>query len=346
MPSLLRRFAGFCLVGITALIAGGWCVPVDGPPVDVLTRRDVALHLGRALPAGAAAVSLPTGSDVGIESQISSVLAAGAMGLYPDGRFRPAEPMRVGEVLTVWARVWKRVSRGAGIAGCAGVNRPGVAAAWRWGGEELSLLARVDATAAAGVAALSPDEYATPGFWRFLPMPDAGCSAVSSGAQNGTPDRAVMPGRVVDAVTGKPIRGAVGTIDGLPFSTDERGEFPVGMSENTGVRDVFVAVDGYRSLSLRWNPAVRSELKLSLRPFRAPLEVRVTTADGKPVTGAHITLEQAGGAVTGGDGVARMRGLKPGYYRLHAALADARPVSQLISVSEEGTRHTIRLPAS
>jgi hypothetical protein len=268
------------------------------------------------------------------------------MGLYPDGSFRPAEPMRIGEVLSVWARIWKHAGCGRESSGCAGVNRPGVAATWRWAGNELSLLARVDATAAAGVAALSPDEYATPGFWRFLPLPGSGCSAVSRGTDAGGREEQVMPGRGVDAVSGTPIRGAVGTIDGIAFTTDENGEFPIAGPEKPGVRDVFVAVDGYRSLSLRWNPAVRSELKLALRPFRAPLEVRVVTAGGAPVTGAHVTLDRAGGAVTDKDGVARMRGLKPGYYRLHAALGDARPVSQLISVSEEGSRHTIRLPAS
>jgi len=259
----LQRTAFSVVAGMAVMLVAGWSCPITRIPFDILTRREVALHLSQAVKPLAGSAALPT--DIGSESAagLSPIIAAGYMGLYPDGSFRPDEPMRVGEVLSVWARVWRGSDGRRKHSGSAGISSSGVASTWSWGGEDLSLLAGVDAAAAAGVAAFSPDDPATRGFWRYLPMPEAGCAPVSAKSEDDTVRKSEHAlGRVIDAVTGMPVSGAVGTIDGKAFATDREGMFPIPETESGDVRDVFVAVDGYRSLSLRWNQKLRPGLKL------------------------------------------------------------------------------------
>ncbi len=153
-------------------------------------------------------------------------------------------------------------------------------------------------------------------------------------------------GLVVDAVTGKPLPGAVGTIDGKAFATDVHGRFALPDGPSDGIRDVFVAVNGYRSLSFRWNPELRPELKLSLKQFRAPVDIRVLTASGDPAPGISLALQDAPACVTDEDGIARLRSVRPGYHRLRVAAPAKDPATMLISVAENGGIHTVRLPAS
>ncbi|HNW36311.1 MAG TPA: carboxypeptidase-like regulatory domain-containing protein [Candidatus Ozemobacteraceae bacterium] len=343
----LQRTAFSVVAGMAALMVAGWSSPVPHIPFDILTRREVAIHLSRAVKPLAGSASLP--ADIGSEAAVglSPIIAAGYMGLYPDGSFRPDEPMRIGEVLSVWARVWRGSEGRRRPSGSAGISSSDRAPAWSWGAEDLSLLAGVDAVAAAGVAAFSPSEPATRGFWRYLPMPEAGCAPVS--AKPGD-ELAQKPkpafGRVIDAVTGKAVPGAVGTIDSRAFTTDREGMFPIPEAGTDDVRDVFVAVDGYRSLSLRWNRKLRPGLKLSLKPFRAPLEIRVLSAAGVPAAGVRIALDSSMRCETDTEGMAKIRAVKPGYYRLMVESPGSATASMLISVAESGGCHTVRLPAS
>lgn len=155
-----------------------------------------------------------------------------------------------------------------------------------------------------------------------------------------------MMGLVVDAVTGKPLPGAVGTIDGKAFATDVHGCFALPGGPADAIRDVFVAVNGYRSLSFRWNPELRPELKLSLKQFRAPVDIRVLTASGTPAPGIALSLPDAPECLTDEDGMARLRSVRPGYHQLRVAGPAQAPETMLLSVAENGGVHTVRLPAS
>lgn len=338
-----EHFAGFFATGLVVLMLAGWSFPVKSGPEEALTRREVGLYLSRAVMMATGVVDLPPDLDRSRDADLSPMIASGYMGLFPDGTFRPNIPMRVGEVLSIWARLWRNT---AGKTGNTGKSSSPVSD-WRWDAGDLSLLAAVNADAAAGVASFSPDAPATHGFWRYLPLPTSDQSHCSP-APCETAGKAdpQTTGRVVDAVTGKPIPGAVGTIDGKAFATDADGGFVIPDAESDSIRDVFVAVDGYRSLSLRWNRKLRPELKLSLKQFRAPLDIRVLTADGAPATGIRIALEESQAGLTDEDGMTRLRSVRPGYHHLCVDSPEREPASMLISVAENGGIQTVRLPAS
>ncbi|HOT28581.1 MAG TPA: hypothetical protein PLU72_10350 [Candidatus Ozemobacteraceae bacterium] len=342
-----RLFAGIAGAGIVILILAGWCSPDAAPRIDLLTRRDVGLHLARGFLQTGGAVALPPDLDAAADADIGPLIASGHMGVFPDGTFRPETTMRIGEVLAVWARLWKSLHRENVAPAGSAPPSAGFDSRWRWAAEHLALLAEADAEAAAAVAASSPDAPASRDFWRYLPLPDGRRTAPPS-----TPDEPACPfdprttGLVIDAVTGRPLPGAVGTIDGKAFASDAHGRFRLPDGPTDAIRDVFVAVNGYRSLSFRWNPGLRPELKLSLKQFRAPVDVRVLTASGEPAPGISLSLPDAAACVTDDDGMARLRSIRPGYHRLRVAAPNKASTTMLISVAESGGVHTIRLPAS
>jgi len=302
-----------------------------------------------------------------MDADLGPMIASGYMGVFPDGTFRPETTMRNGEVLAVWARLWKSLNRETPPACGSSPSTIGNDPRWRWAAEHLSLLAETDGKSAAMVAALSPDTPASRDLWRYLPLPGSRQEAIpdipKEPAQPFDP-RTMLPaelrhpgaadplptscgsGLVVDAVTGRPIPGAVGTIDGKAFATDVQGRFMIPDGTSDAIRDVFVAVNGYRSLSFRWNPGLRPELKLSLKQFRAPVDIRVLTAAGDPASGISISLPDAPACMTDDDGMARLRSVRPGYHHLLVTAPEKTSTTMLISVAESGGVHTIRLPAS
>lgn len=344
-----RLLAGIAAAGFAILMLAGWSFTDAPSQEDLLTRRDVGLHLARGFKQARCAAELPPDLNPALDADLGTMIASGYMGVFPDGTFRPDATMRIGEVLAVWARLWKARSGESTPSGGNAVSRAGVNHCWRWAAEHLSLLAEADTDAAEAVAALSPDTPASRAFWRYVPLPGARQAPTSVAGAAPEPAKSCdlrTTGLVVDAVTGKPIPGAVGTIDGMAFSTDARGMFLIPGGASDRIRDVFVAVDGYRSLSIRWNPGLRPELKLSLKQFRAPLDIRVLTAKGEPVSGVSVSLPDMPGSLTDGDGMVRLRSVRPGYHHLRVAVPEMDAASMLISVAETGGVHTVRLPAS
>lgn len=336
-PIRLEHLACFFATGLVVLMISGWCFPGTPATSDMLTRREVGLHLSRAVMAAAGDVELPSDLDRNVDADLAPMIASGYMGLFPDGTFRPDAPVRVGELLSLWARIW-RSTDGEPHAPDSEPSQE-----WRWGAGDLSLLAGLNADAAARVSAFAPDAPATRELWQYLPLPAQNSSGFPGPAEHVDP---AATGRVVDAITGTPIQGAVGTIDGKAFATDIEGRFVIPAAESDSIREVFVAVDGYRSLFLRWNRKLRPELKLTLKPFRAPLEIHVLTATGVPAKGVRVALEESPDEITDADGVARFRSVKPGYHRLSVNAPESETSSMLISVIESGGVQTVRLPAS
>ncbi|MBP7633073.1 hypothetical protein KBA41_02805 [Candidatus Ozemobacteraceae bacterium] len=341
-----RLLAGFAVAGFAIMILAGWCFPDAPSPKDLLTRRDVGLYLARGFLQANRTVELPPDLDPALDADLAPMIASGYMGMFPDGTFRPDTVMRRGEVLAVWARLWNDLNReNAPIPGNV-LPAIGTDSRWRWAAEHLALLATADAEAAATVATLSPDTPASRNFWQYLPLPGVRQTVPGTLTEPAPPFDPETMGLVIDAITGKPLPGAVGTIDGKAFSTDVHGRFVLPAGPADAIRDVFVAVNGYRSLSFRWNPELRPELKLSLKQFRAPVDIRVLKASGDPAPGISISLPDTPAYVTDDDGIARLRSVRPGYHQLRVAAPEKPPTTMLISVAESGGIHTLRLPDS
>lgn len=363
----------FCLPFLAMMLMGAI------PQARQLTRMELAHGVMTILP-GTGSVSdsdlsnLFTDIDTTRGKDLRPVLEKGLMQGFPDGSFRPENPVHWDEWLHTWARL---------IA----VLRPELliepsSSFVAWPQEELSLLAKAGIPLPEPVAQkrfssrVSPAEFqttldATRQLLRIQMPGRAKGQAAAPEASDETPlERPTRPetdlqrqasikeslapadepaagfrlrGKLLDALTRKPVPEAQLIIDQKTITLSPEGEFHLDGLRRNQVVEVLITADGYQSISFKHRAGYKSFLQLLLKPYRASLRLNLVSAGtGEPVDGAEVAL--AGKELTSDwMGKVAFSGLNPGYQQVAISAPGFKPARTLIYVEEKASRRTIKL---
>lgn len=144
-------------------------------------------------------------------------------------------------------------------------------------------------------------------------------------------------GGVVDAVTGKPVKGAVILIASRQYIADDAGKFSFSASPDS-VLDLTAYSEGYEALSLRHRAGYRSgPLALSLKPILVALSGRVVHSESGAPLGKVVVKAGVRATRTDSDGQFSFKGLKPGYHQLSCFIRGFMESHEIIHIGREAS---------
>ncbi len=304
--------------------------------------------------------------------ELRKALERGLMQGYPDGSFRPDDPVRWAEWLQTWTKLLT-------------VTRPDLSDTSTnssWPQDDLNVLQRAEFPLPEAVrqkrfaARVSSDEFqsilsetrrvlriALPEQSAQPAGPDTSAVTLDSPpptsktastklradiAESLAP--AVEPaegfrlrGKLLDALTQKPVPDAQLIVDQKVVPVSPEGIFLIEGLRRQQIIEVFITADGYQSLSFKHRVGYKPFLQLLLKPYRASLHLRLVSAGtGEAVDGATVTL---GDREVNADwtGKASITGLNPGYQKVLVSAPGFKQTSAVVFVEEKSSQRTIKM---
>lgn len=137
-------------------------------------------------------------------------------------------------------------------------------------------------------------------------------------------------GIIIDAITQKPIQGAIVITEARQYTADHRGQFTF-ESEPHKIIDVTAYSEGYEAIKIRHRVGYRSgPLTLRLKPVLTEFYGRVISIyDNLPVSGAVVRVGNRA-TRSGSDGSFSFKRLKPGYHQISVFAQDYMEAHEIV----------------
>lgn len=339
-------WVGWTIIGTVAFAFGS----LSGTGPAPLTRGMLVAAMDGAL--HDAGVERISGGDQ--RAGFERLRSRGLIERFPDGEYHPERPVRRAELGFVWGRLVEVLAWHCGASG----ENPVVRFAARVAGEtgrECATRADLDALRRAteplfkgGALRESPrlqlKELVQSNRAGDEPDPVV-ATAKDERPCTKTSPAPVLGGKVLDALTGKPIAEAVLSVAGKALRTGAEGRFSAEGIPAGELLEYLVTADGYRSLTVKRRLDTRKAdgVVFRLNPQRAVLEGRVvSSADGKPLSGITGMIGERT-FKTDGAGRFRIQGLKPGYVTLELTGKGYQKSRELVFIEEKSPARTLKL---
>ncbi|MBF0406632.1 MAG: carboxypeptidase regulatory-like domain-containing protein [Candidatus Riflebacteria bacterium] len=158
--------------------------------------------------------------------------------------------------------------------------------------------------------------------------------------------KSFLKGRIIDAVTGKPIQNAVMLADGKIEKVTPAGDFVLTGNPRNKLLNLLVTADGYSGLELKHNfnsKKAKNFTEIRLNPLFSSFQgLLISSEDGKPVENGKIKIGDRL-CQTNKSGAFHIQKLRPGYYPVEFSGNGYKSKKELVFIEETGAKRTIRL---